>query len=245
VTAPPLPAPSPQDAAIARLRAMLHDLPAELAPPAPDSPPGRILAATRRLFAGAGLAGVSTRAVARLGRVNQAMIHYYFGSKDRLIDAMIAQELLQVLRDVLEGLDERAPRPDVLAHFPLRILDTLRRDPLRPSLLRLTLSTEPERLRRVIRTLGRHGLLGASRALAELIAEAQAAGEVVPVPVRSVLLFLVANAYGLVLMEPVARDVADFALDDDAQWREHRASLGTLIRGGILVQSEQGGTGHA
>ncbi len=225
----------------ARLQVLFENLPPELAPPAPDSAPGRILAATRLLFAQGGLARVSVRAVAQGADVNQAMIHYYFGTKDRLVDAVITQEVLQILRDVMSGIDPQASTADLLARFPLRVLDTLRRDPLRLQLMRLTLSTEPERLRRLVRGLHEHGILGGGHPLLSLIQEAQDDGDVVGVPARSLLLFLMANAYGLVLMDPLTREVIGFALDDDEHWQPHRRHLETLIRHGILTEPETGG----
>jgi AcrR family transcriptional regulator len=218
----------------ARLRALLAQPPEGLVPPPPDSPPGRILAATRELFAEGGFAGVPVRAVAAHAGTNVAMVNYYFGSKERLVDAVLLQEIQLLLLDVVTGLDAEAPPADVLAEFPLRILASLRRDPRRLRLMRLAVSTEPERLRRLIRSLGQSGMLGVSRVLAELVMEAQADGRIPPMPPRSVLLYLVSNAYGLVFMEPIAREVVGFELDDDAQWQEHRACLAQLLRGGLL-----------
>lgn len=242
---PSIPFTSDGRSAGARLRAILDDLPPELAPPPPGSPPGRILAAARLLFAEGGPASVSVRAVAQAADVNQAMINYYFGTKQRLIDAVITQEMLQVIRDVMSGVDPQMSTPDLLAEFPLRILDSLRRDRLRLQLLRITFATEPDRLRTIIRNLGQHGVLGAGHAVASLIVEAQAAGDVVDLPARSVLLYLIANAYGLVLMEPMAREVVGFVLEDDAHWQPHRRNLRTLIRHGILARPDAGGQDHA
>ncbi|HVA72092.1 MAG TPA: TetR/AcrR family transcriptional regulator [Candidatus Limnocylindrales bacterium] len=44
----------------------------------------RILAAAERIFAAHGLAGARTEEIARAAHVNKAMLHYYFGSKERL-----------------------------------------------------------------------------------------------------------------------------------------------------------------
>jgi AcrR family transcriptional regulator len=227
--------PDPTLPAAVRLRALLADPPADLTPPPADSPSGSILAATRELFAEAGFTGVTVRAIARHAGVNLAMINYYFGSKDRLMDAVLTQELQHLLHDVVTGLDNAAAAEQVLTEFPLRILDALRRDPLRLRLMRLAISTEPDRLRRIIRSLGEHSVLGVGRVLADLVAEAQTRGSIAPMPTRSVLLFLMTNAYGLVFMEPIAREVVGFALDDDEHWREHRSNLARLLRQGLLA----------
>ncbi len=222
-----------------RLRAILagmpSDLPVDAAAPAADSPPGRILAAARDLCAEHGFGGVTVRAVAQQADVNPAMINYYFGTKDHLVDAVLTQQLQQLLRDVLTGIDPDASGQEVLAGFPLRILESFRRDPRRMHLVRVAISTEPDRLRRIIRSLGDNSVLGISRVMHDLVAELQRAGRVVDLPPRSVMLFLVANAYGLVFMEQVAREVTGFELDNDEHWAEHKAGLGQLLKHGLLA----------
>jgi TetR/AcrR family transcriptional regulator len=228
-----------------RLRSLVDGQPADQVPPPPDSPPGRILAAARDLCAERGFPGVTVRAVAQQAGVNPAMINYYFGTKDRLVDAVVTHQLQLLLRDVLEGLDQEAAGERLLAEFPLRILDSFRRDPKRLRLIRLAVSTEPDRLRRIIRSLGQHSVLGVSGVMLELVADLQAAGRVADVPPRSVMLFLVANAYGLVFMEQIAREVTGFELEDDGHWREHRAALEQLLRQGLQGRPRTKEGGHA
>jgi AcrR family transcriptional regulator len=218
-----------------QLHDVLADLPVELHPPEPGSPPARILAATRELLATRGPAGVSMRAVAARADVNQAMIHYYFRSKDNLLDVLIGQEILQLLRDVIGGLGDLPASAELFVQHPLRILDALRADPVRMQLLRLVLAAEPDRLRRVVRNLGQHGVLGAANALLALATGARDAGQLPDVDPASILLFLLANAYGLILMAPVAREVTGFTLEDDEHWRQHRQNLEVLLRHGLLT----------
>lgn len=217
------------------LRDLLTNLPPELQPPAPGSPPARILAATRQRLAESGPGGVSMRAVAAAAGVNQAMINYYFQSKDHLLDVLLGQEILQVMQDVIAGLGALPESAEIFVQHPLRILDALRTDPLRMRMLRLVLATEPERMRRVIRELGQHGILGAADALRGLAARARDAGGLPDVDPGSILLFLLANAYGLIFMAPVAREVMGFDLGDDAQWAAHRRNLELLLRRSLLA----------
>ncbi len=49
----------------------------------------RILRAAEQLFAERGLAGASTQQIATLARANKAMLYYYFGSKERLLRAVL------------------------------------------------------------------------------------------------------------------------------------------------------------
>jgi len=214
-------------------RKFLEGIPRDWAPPAPESPRGRILDAARELATGAGLDGISTRAVADRAGVNQAMIHYYFGSKEKMIGALVRLEILGVLRDVIGGLEGISSGEDLLARFPVRLLDVLRSDMNRLRLLRRVLATDPERLTAAIREMGPHGILGSKGIVLERIEKDRAAGRLPEVEPRSILLFLLASVYGLVLLEPVARTVVGFQMDDDEHWRGYREDLRVLISQGL------------
>jgi AcrR family transcriptional regulator len=62
-----------------------------MARPKADDPEARakILSAAEELFAASGFAGTAVRDIARRAGVNGAMIHYYFGNKERLYHAII------------------------------------------------------------------------------------------------------------------------------------------------------------
>lgn len=76
--------------------------------PAGDGPDLRVrlLDAAIACFTRDGIAGTSLRAIAREAAVTPALLHYYFGDKDQLVDAMVAERLMPVLaemRGVVEG----------------------------------------------------------------------------------------------------------------------------------------------
>ena len=60
----------------------------------------RILAAATRLYAAPDAGGPALRAIARAGGVNSALIHYHFGSREGLLEAVLlrALEPVQALR---------------------------------------------------------------------------------------------------------------------------------------------------
>jgi AcrR family transcriptional regulator len=66
----------------------------------------RILAVAQRLFAEKGYTGVSTRAVAAEAHCNLALIPYYFGSKEGLLEAAAGEKMATVgerLRNLTTG----------------------------------------------------------------------------------------------------------------------------------------------
>ncbi|MBW2382947.1 MAG: TetR family transcriptional regulator [Deltaproteobacteria bacterium] len=58
---------------------------------APESTRERILDTAEELFAAHGIQGTSLRALTRRAEVNLAAVHYYFGSKDGLLDAVVGR----------------------------------------------------------------------------------------------------------------------------------------------------------
>jgi AcrR family transcriptional regulator len=69
----------------------------------------KILNAAERLFARAGVDGVSMREILKEAGVNVASIHYHFGSKDDLLLALAARQFPRVVERQLELLRACAP----------------------------------------------------------------------------------------------------------------------------------------
>ncbi len=62
-----------------------------------------IINVAEKLFAEKGFHGTSVRDISLEADVNVAMISYYFGSKDKLLEAIMKQKM-QASKDVVEGL---------------------------------------------------------------------------------------------------------------------------------------------
>ena len=62
-----------------------------------------ILMITEKLFAEKGYDGTSVRDIAKAAEINVAMISYYFGSKEKLLDAVIINRI-SGFRMILENL---------------------------------------------------------------------------------------------------------------------------------------------
>jgi AcrR family transcriptional regulator len=72
--------------------------------------PDRLLDAAERLFAAQGVDAVSVRAVNAAAGTNVAAVHYHFGSKDSLVEAVLRRRmdaLAQRRRAILEALPHR------------------------------------------------------------------------------------------------------------------------------------------
>src|SRR5215213_1874101 len=68
----------------------------------------QIMEAAEKLFADNGFAGTSVRDIAEAANVNLAMISYYFGSKEKLMEAMFkyrGEHLTMQLQNILHAKD--------------------------------------------------------------------------------------------------------------------------------------------
>ena len=95
----------------------------------------RLLDAAVACFAADGVAATSLRGIALKAGVTPALVHYYFGSKEQLLDAFVAERValaVQVLRD---GLLEAGDNPRaVLAAFVRGIHGVVERYPWWPGI---------------------------------------------------------------------------------------------------------------
>ena len=113
-----------------------------------------ILEAATKLFLDKGFAATSTTQIAKEAGCNQALVHYYFRTKDRLFEAVFARKFQEFASNIIEISDEDLPfeeklRLKIESHF-----DMLMNNPKLPLLLAYELNTNPDRLERMKEKLG-------------------------------------------------------------------------------------------
>lgn len=95
----------------------------------------RLLQAALDLFAERGIAATPLNAIARRARVTPALVHYYFGNRDRLIDAVIDERLLPLMQDAVAPIaDAGNDLHDALLGFARQLMRTLASTPWLPPL---------------------------------------------------------------------------------------------------------------
>jgi AcrR family transcriptional regulator len=133
----------------------------------------RLLAAAEQVFARDGLSGATTRAIARAARVNEVTLFRHFGTKERLLAAVLGQTFRGRSADPASGRARGDLRAD-LAAFARRYEELLREHlPLIRTLLG-EIHRHRANERRVL-----HGIFQPTRAnLVRRLEEARAAGEI-------------------------------------------------------------------
>lgn len=155
------------------------------------------------LFASQGVAATKISHIAQQAAVTPAMLHYYFKSRDQLIDAVVAERVLPVIGyvwapvPVPEQAAAATPAPavrDILVEIVNRIVHSATERPWLPALWMHEVVNEGGQLReRVLPHLPSNHLQG----FAKLIQDAQGRGEITP-GVEPRLVFL--SILGLTLL---------------------------------------------
>jgi AcrR family transcriptional regulator len=137
----------------------------------------RLLDAALASFAAKGIAATSLRSLALECGVTPAMLNYYFGSRERLVDAVVEERLLPAIGELQQQLAPLLAGPSgALARgFVAGLHATIERHPWLPALWVREILAEGGQLRHVLREQ-----IGPviPRPLVERFAAGQASGEI-------------------------------------------------------------------
>ena len=111
----------------------------------------RILTAARTVFVRRGTSGARMQEIAEEAGVNQALLHYYFRSKERLSEAVfteVAGRMFPALIQILGGDGSIREKVDDIVNM---YLDTMSRSPFLPGYLISEMQHHPERVPQLIK----------------------------------------------------------------------------------------------
>lgn len=106
----------------------------------------KILAAARKVFVREGTAGARMQEIAAEAGVNQALVHYYFRSKDRLAKAVFKEAASRLMPAVISLLGSEATIEEKVERFVHLYIDNVRRSPFLPGYILAELHHHPERI---------------------------------------------------------------------------------------------------
>lgn len=169
----------------------------------------RILAAAHRVFLRSGTAKARTQEIADEAGVNKALVHYYFGTKDALADAVFTAAAGQLMPRIFSILAD--PSRSIEEKVRAVVREQLDFHSERPYLAVYVLSeahTQPERVRAILGQAGPAPIA----ALRKQLAAAIAAGEIRRISAEQ----FVVNLMGLLVFPFVVRPVLEILLGLDA-----------------------------
>ena len=110
----------------------------------------RILDAARTVFVRRGTAGARMQEIAEEAGVNQALLHYYFRSKDRLAAAVFQQLAERLFPALMQTLGSDLPLDAKIDRVVALYLENLQRSPFLPGYLLSELHHHPERVEQLL-----------------------------------------------------------------------------------------------
>jgi len=113
-----------------------------------------ILNAARKLFLEKGFKGTSTTEIAREVGCNQALVHYYFRTKDRLFEAIFKNKIKFFLAALLKVDNDELPYEEKLARKIESHFEAIRENPKLPLFFFNELSANPKRMKEMRESLG-------------------------------------------------------------------------------------------
>lgn len=206
-------------------------------PVTPDfnTPRGQIFRAATKLFSELGYYGTSTRAIAKEAGVKQVMIHYYYGSKVLLYEAVLKYEGMSML-SVIFGENPQLKSPEeMLIDTPIRLMSVLHKNPQWASLLRREIADGALHLRNALKDVSEHGPLGANLHFHDAYQKAVRAGKAVNLPIEAVRECLLAIGYSAIYLAPLISMINERNFHDEQVWQEWQLTLSTILKRGLLI----------
>lgn len=196
----------------------------------------RILAAARQVFVRRGTVGARMQEIAAEAGVNQALLHYYFRTKDHLAAVVFREAAARLLPAIAELLGSDASIEEKVESFVHLYIDSVRQNPFVPGYLVSELHQQPERLTALIEAAGPGVRMAADavrQRLGAQLSEAAVAGEIRAITAEQFFVNMVALCVMPFLARPLLH--ALLGMDPESFDRfldERRAELpGFIIRG--------------
>jgi len=166
-----------------------------------------ILEEAEKLFQEKGFALTSTTAIAKKVGCNQALIHYYFRSKENLFNVIFEIKFKTFFQQIFElNKFKDLPFKEKLKHMIESHFDMIRKNPRMPLLIITELSRQPEQLKNLREKL--HAL--PEQLFKQLDAELQAeitAGRVREISLMDLIVTMLSLNISLFLLMPIAGEL--------------------------------------
>lgn len=181
-----------------------------------------ILEVAERLFLEKGFASTSTTEIARVAGCNQALIHYYFRTKDNLFNTIFENKFNAFFQHLFQlNLLEKLPFQEKLRYIIETHYDLIRENPRLPLVIINELSRQPEQLKNLREKL--HAI--PEQLFVHLESELQLeiqAGRIRPVSLMDLIVSMVSLNVALFLLMPVAGEVLSLSKSQTEIMFEHR-----------------------
>lgn len=190
-----------------------------------------IIEAATRLFLEKGFASTSTTEIAKEAGCNQAMVHYYFRTKDRLFEAVFADKFQGFVSSIMSISEEDLSFEEKLSQKIGAHFDMLMKNPKLPLLFAYELNTNPKRLEAIKEKLGNLPSMFFANFQLELDREIEE-GRIRKMKVIDLLFNIIALNIALFIIGPVLKEFSGISDEYYEGFIKHRKkeNVNTVLR---------------
>lgn len=188
-----------------------------------DNMEQRILEAAKQLFFEHGFAGTSTTDIARFAGCNQALVHYYYRTKENLFRQIFVAQTRSVLDAIKQSFAENMPFEALLRHCVSYYFDFLTENPNVPYFILNELINNPVR-RAFLRDNYLHdpAYFEVYTQLEQRVGEEIAAGRIVQTTPQDIVLNMVSLTAFSFISKPLYQDILNCSDAECAAYLAHR-----------------------
>jgi TetR/AcrR family transcriptional regulator len=180
-----------------------------------------ILKAATRLFLEKGFSATTTTEIAKEAGCNQALVHYYYRTKDKLFAAIFEKKMEYFITNLLQISEEHIPFEEKLKRKIEKHFDIIMEDPKFPLFFFAEISANPKRLEILKQMLGDKPQVIVRQFQEELQQEIKA-GRIRPISVFNLLMTIVSlNIIGFIA-EPVFKMITKISDEEYLKLIENR-----------------------
>lgn len=203
--------------------------------PAGEAARERILSAALNCFASSGFAETSLKSISQQAGVNQAMIHYYFGSKEDLYRQALRDCLSEMVRSAASRMEVGLPPDETLLLYSMALMDALRRSPEAAGLLRHELGRGGSTVEVILEAVTSPDGRSLQSIALDLIRAAQEAGQMRRLPPEAIWRLLRTLIFGGVLLGGRASTPSADTRAEADPWDPYLETCEILLRRGLLM----------
>jgi len=113
-----------------------------------------ILEAAKRVFQRKGFEGARMQEIADEAKINKALLHYYYRSKDKLFDAVFYDAFLQFMPKISTIINAQKPLFEKIEVFVHTYISLLQENPYIPGFVINELNRDPQKVVEMIKGVG-------------------------------------------------------------------------------------------
>ncbi|MDX2302001.1 MAG: TetR/AcrR family transcriptional regulator [Microscillaceae bacterium] len=127
----------------------------------------RIIQAAEKILLKEGYAGARMQQIADEAQINKAMLHYYYKSKEKLMEKIFSKKFNEFIPKVAEVIQSGATFEVVLRYYIDNYLDLLEKNPYLPLFLIDTMHRNPEFINQIPELPGKVFVAGIEQQIAQ------------------------------------------------------------------------------